>query len=70
MKINMFNKKIKKLIRDPRLFFSDMAIKQGRKICFLKPKKIMDIFNTQWFRPSIMSVDISMIILKAWLGKG
>lgn len=35
----MFNRKLQKLIRDPKLFFSDMAIKRGRKIGALKPKK-------------------------------
>lgn len=35
----MLNKKLKKLIRDPKLFFSDMAIKQGKNIGILKPKK-------------------------------
>ncbi|MEP8838736.1 CDP-glycerol glycerophosphotransferase family protein (plasmid) [Enterobacter roggenkampii] len=35
----MFKRKLQKLIRDPKLFFSDMAIKQGKKIGVLKPKK-------------------------------
>jgi glycosyltransferase involved in cell wall biosynthesis/predicted Zn-dependent protease len=32
------NKKLQKLIRDPKLFFSDMAIKHGRKLGAFKPK--------------------------------
>ena len=35
----MFNKKIRKLMRDPKLFFSDMAIKRRNSIDALKPKE-------------------------------
>ncbi|MGS3153232.1 glycosyltransferase [Aeromonas sanarellii] len=35
----MFNKKIRKLMRDPKLFFSDMAIKRRNSIDVLKPKE-------------------------------
>ncbi|MEG3132031.1 CDP-glycerol glycerophosphotransferase family protein [Rouxiella sp. T17] len=35
----MFNKKIKKLIRDPKLFFSDMLLKQKKKITKIQPKE-------------------------------
>lgn len=35
----MLNKKLKKLIRDPKLFFSDMASKRIKKINLVKPKK-------------------------------
>lgn len=35
----MFNKKIRKLMRDPKLFFSDMAIKRRNSINALKPKE-------------------------------
>ncbi|MCT9844902.1 CDP-glycerol glycerophosphotransferase family protein [Leclercia adecarboxylata ATCC 23216 = NBRC 102595] len=36
----MFKRKLRKLINDPKLFFSDMAIKRRRSIDALKPKKI------------------------------
>lgn len=36
----MLNRKLRKLINNPKLFFSDMAIKHGDKIGYLKPKKI------------------------------
>lgn len=35
----MINRKFKKLVRDPKLFFSDMLLKQNQKISKLKPKK-------------------------------
>ncbi|MGS3128066.1 CDP-glycerol glycerophosphotransferase family protein [Aeromonas caviae] len=35
----MFNKKIRKLMRDPKLFFSDMAIKRRNSFDILKPKE-------------------------------
>lgn len=36
----MFQRKLRKLIRHPKLFFSDMVIKRRRSIDSLKPKKI------------------------------
>lgn len=35
----MFNRKVKKLIRDPKLFFSDMLTKQKKKIKNTQPKE-------------------------------
>lgn len=35
----MFNRKVKKLIRDPKLFFSDMVKKQKKKINSIQPKE-------------------------------
>lgn len=35
----MLNRKVKKLIRDPKLFFSDMFQKQKKKVSTLNPKK-------------------------------
>ncbi|WP_208950547.1 glycosyltransferase [Rahnella sp. ChDrAdgB13] len=35
----MLNRKVKKLIRDPKLFFSDMVKKQKKKINSIQPKE-------------------------------
>ncbi|PLR33041.1 beta-1,3-glucosyltransferase [Chimaeribacter californicus] len=35
----MFNRKLRKLFRDPKLFFSDMLLKQHKKVAAVKPKK-------------------------------
>lgn len=37
----MLNKKIRKLVKNPKLFFSDMNLKRSRQINALKPKKII-----------------------------
>ena len=36
----MLNKKIRKLVKNPKLFFSDMTLKRSKQISILKPKKI------------------------------
>lgn len=36
----MLNKKLKKLIRDPNLFFSDMVLKQKKKYGHIYTKKV------------------------------
>ena len=41
----MFKRKIRKLIRNPKSFFSDMMIKRHRSIDVLKPKKIEGHFQ-------------------------
>lgn len=37
----MLNRKIRKLVKNPKLFFSDMNLKRSRQINALKPKKIL-----------------------------
>lgn len=36
----MFKRKVKKLVKNPKLFFSDMVIKHSDKVSYLKPKKM------------------------------
>ncbi|MBL0524405.1 CDP-glycerol glycerophosphotransferase family protein [Aeromonas dhakensis] len=36
----MLKRKLKKLVNNPKLFFSDMAIKHSNKISYLKPKRM------------------------------
>ncbi len=36
----MFKRKVKKLVKNPKLFFSDMKVKHSDKISYLKPKKM------------------------------
>lgn len=36
----MLKRKFRKLVNNPKLFFSDMAIKHSDKISYIKPKKM------------------------------
>lgn len=49
----MFNNKLRKLVRDPKLFFSDMAANQARKLRKLHLKKKMGTIIIPWFLPCI-----------------